>query len=99
MPTHGSRSSWARCAWRAGAGSTAWWTPTGAPFVNGSDADFSFGFGYGIGYGFSNRFTVEVVQDLSIVMHQRTGLSASDDSNVHLNSTRIVGRLGLGSKR
>lgn len=64
-----------------------------------SDTDFTFAFGYGFGVGLSNRFTIEVVQELATIVHQRDGLAASDDANVRVNSTRIVGRFGLGSRR
>lgn len=60
------------------------------------DADFSFAFGYGFGYGFSNAFSVEIVRDLTMTLHQKTGLAPSDDSMHRINSTRLVGRLGLG---
>ncbi len=62
-----------------------------------SDADFSFAFGYGFGYGFSRAFSVEVVRDVTMTLHQKTGLSAGDDSSARINSTRLVGRFGLGS--
>ena len=64
-----------------------------------SDTDFSFGFGGGFGYGFSNRFVVEVVQELMTHLHQRTGLAASEDTNARVYSTRIVGRYGLGRRQ
>jgi hypothetical protein len=69
---------------------------TGAKLGPDRDADFSFAFGYGFGYGFSNAFSVEVVRDLTMTMHQKTGLAASEDSMHRINSTRIVGRFGLG---
>jgi hypothetical protein len=70
---------------------------TGAKLAPDRDADFSFAFGYGFGYGFSNAFAIEVVRDLTMTMHQKTGLAPSDDSMHRINGTRIVGRLGLGS--
>jgi hypothetical protein len=72
---------------------------TGQALPPSSDADFTFAFGYGAGYGFSNRFQVEIVQDVTQVLHQRTGLSAGDDSSARMTSTRIVGRFGLGQRR
>lgn len=72
---------------------------TGDRLVPASDVDFTFTFGYGFGYGFSNRFQVEVVQDLTTVLHQRTGLDASAATSSRMNSTRIAGRFGLGSRR
>ena len=60
------------------------------------DADFSFAFGYGFGYAFSPAFSIDVVQDVATSLHQKTGLSAGDDSSVRIHGTRIVGRFGLG---
>ena len=60
------------------------------------DADFSFAFGYGFGYSFSPRFSIEVLQDLTTSLHQKTGLGAGEDSSVRMNATRLVGRFGLG---
>ena len=72
---------------------------TSASLPPSSDADFTFAFGYGFGYGFANRFVVEVVQELGTILHQRTGLSAGEDTNVRVNGTRIVGRIPLGTRR
>jgi hypothetical protein len=63
-----------------------------------SDADFTFVFGYGLGYAFSPVFSLDVVQDLTTVLHQKTGLGAGDDSSARINGTRLVARLGLGSR-
>ena len=63
------------------------------------DYDFSFGFGYGFGYAFNQRFAVDVVQDITTSLHQKTGLAAGDDSSIRLHSTRLVARLGLGGGR
>ena len=62
------------------------------------DADFSFAFGYGFGYAFSPAFSIDVVQGVTTSLHQKTGLSAGDDSSVRIQSTRIVGRIGLGGR-
>ena len=69
---------------------------TNTPLAPDRDADFSFAFGYGFGYGFSNAFSVEIVRDLTMTLHQKTGLAPSDDSMHRINSTRLVGRLGFG---
>ena len=61
-----------------------------------ADPDFSFAFGYGFGYAFSPVFSIDVVQDVTTALHQKTGLSAGDDSSVRIQGTRIVGRFGLG---
>jgi hypothetical protein len=62
------------------------------------DADVSFAFGYGFGYNFSPTFAIDVVQDMSTALHQKTGLSAGEGSSVRFNSTRLVGRFGLGGR-
>jgi hypothetical protein len=63
-----------------------------------SDADFTFVFGYGFGYAFSPRFSIDVVQDINTVWHQKDGLQAGDDSSTRIHGTRLVGRLGLGGR-
>ena len=63
------------------------------------DTDFSFAFGYGFGYSFSPRVSIDVVQDVTTSVHQKDGLSPSDDSTVRLHATRILGRIGLGGRR
>ena len=62
-----------------------------------SDADFTFVFSYGLGYSFSRSFHVDVVQDILTSLHQKTGLSAGEDSSHRISITRLVARLGLGS--
>ncbi len=61
------------------------------------DYDFSFAIGYGAGYAFSKTFSIDVVQDLTQVLHQKTGLAAGEDSSARINGTRLVARFGLGS--
>jgi hypothetical protein len=61
-----------------------------------ADTDFTFAFGYGFGYNFSPTFAIDVVQDLTTVLHQKTGLSAGDNSSARINGTRFVVRFGLG---
>ena len=60
------------------------------------DYDFSFAFGYGFGYSFNSRFSIDIVQDLTTSIHQKTGLNAGDDTTVRLHTTRVMGRFGLG---
>jgi hypothetical protein len=60
------------------------------------DADFTFAFGYGLGYTFSSSFSIDVIQDLTTALHQKTGLSAGDNTNIRINGTRLVARFGLG---
>lgn len=63
-----------------------------------TDADFTFAFGYGLGYTFSSSFSLDVIQDITTAMHQHTGLSAGDNTNIRINGTRLVARFGLGGR-
>jgi hypothetical protein len=69
-----------------------------AAVPSGADADFAFTFGYGIGYSLSPRMSVDVVRTIGTSMHQKTGLSAGDESSAHVGSTRLIVRLGMGQK-
>jgi len=60
------------------------------------DADFAFVFGYGFGYSISKSFEIDAVQDLATSLHQKTGLSAGDNSSARISGTRLVARYGLG---
>jgi hypothetical protein len=62
------------------------------------DTDLAFAFGYGFGYNFSRTFAVDVLQDQSTSLHQKSGLSASEGSSNRFTSTRIVARFGLGGR-
>lgn len=61
-----------------------------------TDADFAFVFVYGLGYSFSRNFQVDVVQDLGTSLHQKTGLSAGEDTSARISGTRLVARYGFG---
>ena len=63
-----------------------------------ADEDFAFSFGYGFGYSFSPRMSVDVVQDVTTSVHQKAGLSASDDASTRIGGTRIMARFGLGGR-
>jgi hypothetical protein len=62
------------------------------------DTDFTFAFAYGFGYNFSPALAIDIVQDISTAMHQKTGLSAGEGSSIRINSTRLVARFGLGGR-
>jgi hypothetical protein len=62
------------------------------------DADFAFAFAYGFGYNFSPTFAIDVVQDQSTSLHQKSGLGASEGSSNRFTSTRFVARFGLGGR-
>jgi hypothetical protein len=40
---------------------------------------------------------VDVIQDVTQVLHQKTGLAAGDDSSARLHGTRLIARFALGS--
>jgi len=61
-----------------------------------TDTDFAFVFVYGLGYSFSRNFHVDVVQDLGTSLHQKTGLTAGEDTSARITSTRLVARYGFG---
>jgi hypothetical protein len=63
-----------------------------------SDTDVAFAFGYGFGYNFTPTFAIDVVQDQSTSLHQKTGLSASESSSSRFTSTRLIARFGLGGR-
>jgi hypothetical protein len=69
---------------------------TGAKLPPDMSTDFTFALGYGFGYAFSPRFAIDVMQDLTTVLHRKTGLRAGDNSSTRINSTRLVARFGLG---
>jgi hypothetical protein len=71
---------------------------TDARLAPSSDTDFAFGFAYGFGYNFSPSFAIDVVQDQSTSLHQKTGLAASESSSARFTSTRIIARFGLGGR-
>ena len=62
------------------------------------DSDVAFGFAYGFGYNFSPTFAIDVVQDMSTSMHQKTGLTAGEGSSIRFTNTRLVARFGLGGR-
>ena len=62
------------------------------------DTDFSFAYAYGFGYNFSPTFAIDVVQDVSTVLHQKTGLGASESTSNRFSTTRLVARFGLGGR-
>lgn len=62
------------------------------------DSDVTFAFGYGFGYNFSPTFAIDVLQDVSTALHQKTGLTAGESSSTRFSSTRLVARYGLGGR-
>jgi hypothetical protein len=68
----------------------------GEPFgPSRPDWDLTLGLGYGFGYGISRRMTLELVQELSTMVHQRAGLSGSSNSFNRTLRTRVGLRYAL----
>jgi hypothetical protein len=71
---------------------------TGTPQVqisSSTDYDPKFSLGYGFGFGLSPSSSIEVVQELGTVLHQRTGLSASQSNYPRIYVTRLGGKIAF----
>ncbi len=62
------------------------------------DKDISLSVGYGFGWGFGPRMQLMLVQDAAYVLHQRDGVSGSQNSSSQHYVTRLGLRVGLGTK-
>ena len=62
------------------------------------DIDLALAIGYGLGYSLSPTMQLNLVQDLALVLHQRTGLAGGTSATSQQYTTRIGLRVGLGSK-
>ena len=60
------------------------------------DKDFYLSFGYGVGFGLSEHFSIVLVQDYGVILHQRTGLSGDQDSYHQLLALRLGFRFAIG---
>ena len=60
-----------------------------------SDFDPKFSLGYGFGFGLSSKTAIEIVQEIGIVLHQRTGLSASESNYPRVYVTRLAGKFAF----
>jgi hypothetical protein len=60
-----------------------------------SDFDPKFALGYGFGFGLSSKTAIEIVQEIGIVLHQRTGLSASESNYPRVYVTRLAGKFAF----
>lgn len=70
----------------------------GAPrtrLSNGTDYDAKFSIGYGFGFGLSSRASIEILQELGTVLHQREGLAGSSSSFPRVYVTRLGGKLSF----
>ena len=59
------------------------------------DADFLASLGYGFGYSLSPDMHITLVQEASISLHQRTGVSAGENTMGRQYITRLGVRFGL----
>ncbi|MBA3340543.1 MAG: hypothetical protein H0T48_01775 [Gemmatimonadaceae bacterium] len=64
----------------------------------GGNIDPYFAFGYGFGYGFNPTMQLSVVQDIGIVLHERTGLNSDQSNTLRQRPIRVNFRYGLGSR-
>jgi hypothetical protein len=60
-----------------------------------TDYDAKFSLGYGFGFGLSPTTSLDVVQELGTILHQRTGLSASQSNYPRIYVTRIGGKIAF----
>ena len=67
-----------------------------APLSGNVDPYFTFG--YGFGYSFNNRMQASVVQDLGIVLHERSGLSSEASNTLRQRTIRLNFRYGAGRR-
>ena len=59
-----------------------------------TDYDPKFAIGYGFGFGLSSRASIDIVQELGWIFHQRDGLSGSS-SYPRMTVTRLGGKLAF----
>jgi hypothetical protein len=67
-----------------------------APLNGNTDPIFSAG--YGFGYGFNERTTINLVQDIGIALHEKTGLANGVRNTNSVRTLRASVRIGLGSR-
>jgi len=60
-----------------------------------TDFDFSFAIGYGLGFGLSSTTSIEVLQEIGTVLHQRTGLAAGSGNYPRMLGTRLTGKIAF----
>ena len=60
-----------------------------------TDYDPKFSIGYGFGFGLSSTASVEIVQELGTILHQREGLGGSSSSFPRVYVTRLGGKVAF----
>ena len=71
---------------------------TGASEVslsNSTDYDPKISIGYGFGFGISSTASIDIVQELGTILHQRVGLTASQSNYPRIYVTRIGGKIAF----
>jgi len=59
------------------------------------DYDLAVAVGYGIGLGLSSAASIEMLQEVGTVRHQRTGLAAGTGGYPRILTTRFVGKISF----
>jgi hypothetical protein len=60
-----------------------------------TDYDFSIAVGYGLGFGISPTTSIELIQEIGTLLHQRTGLAAGTGNYPRMSATRLMGKLAF----
>lgn len=63
--------------------------------AKGTDYDFRFALGYGFGFGLSPTTSIEVVQEIGTILHQKTGLPGSTSNYPRVYVTRLGGKIAF----
>ncbi len=66
--------------------------------VSSTGTDFTFAFAYGFGYNFNSKFSVDVVQDHTTIVHNDNGANPTGNHSAGMFTTRIIARMGLGGR-
>jgi hypothetical protein len=72
---------------------------TDASLYPGSNLDASLTVGYGFGYSWKRNLQVALVQDYAAILHERSGLPSGQSALTQQYVTRLVIRLGAGTRR
>lgn len=64
----------------------------------GGNVDPIFSFGYGFGYGFGQNTQINLVQDIGIALHEKTGLANGERNTNSVRTLRFTARFGFGKR-
>ena len=62
---------------------------------NSTDYDPKISIGYGFGFGLSPSASIDIVQELGTILHQRDGLAASQSNYPRIFVTRLGGKIAF----